>query len=160
MRRTDFQWLAADSLSWEEPISSWEAGWIDVGGEGGSPFAYVGLPEALPKRAVEDTLQGGGRTMDEVLALPISPSAHEAMLASCPRSDQPHPLGGPGTAANGTRLTTFRRQRDGAGESLVLDARASLTPAQMVDRKLSALLRSATLPISLRAADLRRRTAA
>jgi hypothetical protein len=96
--------------------------------------------------------------MDEVLALPVAPYAHEAMLASCLRSEEPHAAGGPGTAAIGRRLTTFRRQRFGAGESLVLDARANLTPAQMVDRKLIALLGNAMLPISLHAAGLHRRT--
>ncbi len=45
MRRTDFQWLAVDSLSWEEPISSYEIAWIDLAGEGGFPLAYVGLPK-------------------------------------------------------------------------------------------------------------------
>jgi hypothetical protein len=49
MRRTDFQWFVVDSLSWEEPIRSWETAWIDLGGEGGSPLAYVGLLEAGPK---------------------------------------------------------------------------------------------------------------
>jgi len=57
-------------------------------------------------------------------------------------------------------LTRLRHHGVGAEESLVLDPRASLTPAQMVDRKLIALLRSAALPISLGAVDRPRRSTA
>jgi hypothetical protein len=51
--------------------------------------------------------------------------------------------------------TSFSPERQGpavtsslAEEALVSDARAGLTPAQMVERKLVALLRSTPLPVS------------
>jgi hypothetical protein len=42
-------------------------------------------------------------------------------------------------------------------EVLVRDARAGLTPAQMVERKLASLLQGVPLPVSPRQAGVRRR---
>jgi hypothetical protein len=44
------------------------------------------------------------------------------------------------TPRGGVRTMRGRRKGPSAPESLVLDARAGLTPAQMVDRRLTALL--------------------
>jgi hypothetical protein len=44
------------------------------------------------------------------------------------------------TPPGGVRTRKGKRRGPRAPESLVLDARAGLTPAQMVDRKLTALL--------------------
>ena len=43
---------------------------------------------------------------------------------------------------------TARNVIDGFDESLVADARAGLTPADMVERKLVSLLRSTPIPVS------------
>jgi hypothetical protein len=45
------------------------------------------------------------------------------------------------------------------GEEVVLDARAALTPAQMVERKVVALLKGGALPIRYAAAEFDRRHA-
>ena len=50
------------------------------------------------------------------------------------------------------------RQSRPIEEVLVADARAGMTPAQMVERKLVGLLRGATLPVSQMLTTARRRS--
>jgi hypothetical protein len=55
-----------------------------------------------------------------------------------------------------TTRAGYSRQTD---EVLVADARGSLTPSQMVERKLIGLLRDTSLPVSQLMSTLRRRGA-
>ncbi len=67
-----------------------------------------------------------------------------AMLSTALLKDDPNQTGPPGPA------------EEMAEESLIADARAGLTPAQMVEHKLAALLKSNPLPMSQVMAGSRR----
>jgi hypothetical protein len=75
--------------------------------------------------------------------LPLSPSPEGERLDP---TSTPETFSAPAPAPSGDPA---RRLASGAqvGEEMVLDARAALTPAQLVERKLITLLRAGSLPV-------------
>ena len=64
-----------------------------------------------------------------------------------PPTEGPAPIP-PGIDPNGSALPTSAAAQDGVDEALIADARAALTPAEMVERKLLCVLKGGSLPVS------------
>jgi hypothetical protein len=76
------------------------------------------------------------------LQLPLSPEGERPDLTSLPETFSAPAPSPPGDTA---RLLSSDAQVE---EEMVLDARAALTPAQMVERKVITLLKGDSLPVS------------
>jgi hypothetical protein len=77
-------------------------------------------------------------------SLPLSPAAEGESLHA---GSTPVAPSAPALSVAGETVPLLAFQAP-TGEELVLDPRAALTPAQMVERKLIALLKGAALPLS------------